>query len=120
MTIAFLFTVLFGLLILGTPIAVALGLAFTLRWSVAYEGLSARIEAELLSALSQLGLPTQWVPLLDESLYEALSRDKKLDDGALWYIVVPTLGAAVARRITLREFVERAEVLKRAASSVKR
>ena len=73
----------------------------------------------LLSALSQLGLPSEWAPLLDERLYEALSRDKKLDGGALWYIVVPTLGAAVARRVSLGDFVERAEALKRATSSIK-
>ena len=99
--------------------AVALGLAFTLRWSVVYEGLPARVEEALLSALSQLGLPREWAPLLDEQLYEALSRDKKLDGGALWYIVVPTLGAAVARRVSLGDFVERAEALKRATSSIK-
>ena len=91
--------------------AVALGLAFTLSWSCRWEGLPAARLSELLQLLQRLGLPADWRAALPRDLRELLRRDKKLDGGDLWYIVVPALGAAVVRRISLDEWVQRAETL---------
>jgi 3-dehydroquinate synthase len=77
--------------------AVAAGMVLAARLSARMSGLSASGCDRLRSLLERAGLPTQAPPLDAEHYLEPMARDKKVQGGALRFVLLAAVGRAVIR-----------------------
>jgi 3-dehydroquinate synthetase len=77
--------------------AVAAGLVLAARLSVRVSGLSVRDSDRLRALLERAGLPTQAPPLGPERYLALMARDKKVEGGAVRFILLEAIGKAMLR-----------------------
>jgi 3-dehydroquinate synthase len=78
--------------------AVAAGMVLAARLSVRMSGLPAKDADRLRLLLERAGLPTQAPPLGAERYMQLMARDKKVEGGAMRFVLLAGLGRAIARR----------------------
>jgi len=78
--------------------AVAAGMVLAARLSVRMSGLPAEDADRLRLLLERAGLPTQAPPLGAERYMQLMARDKKVEGGAMRFVLLAGLGEAIARR----------------------
>ena len=85
--------------------AISLGLRAALFLSERHAGLPAAESAEIIGLLKLYKLPLVLPPALtNDLLMEKMARDKKFDQGAIRFVLVPRLGEAfVSKTITLHD-----------------
>lgn len=85
--------------------AISLGLRAALFLSERHAGLTPAASAEILDLLQLYQLPLVLPPdLTDDRLLEKMARDKKFDQGAIRFVLVPEPGAAhLSKAITLTD-----------------
>jgi 3-dehydroquinate synthase len=78
--------------------AVAAGMVLAARLSLRMSGLPAQDADRLRLLLERAGLPTQAPPLGAERYMQLMARDKKVEGGAMRFVLLARLGRAIARR----------------------
>jgi 3-dehydroquinate synthase len=88
--------------------AISLGLVAAVRLSEKRSGLDAVSAQRILNVLAAYELPTALEnDVLEESVLEALQRDKKFEDGQIRFVLLDALGSAfVSREITTDDLRE--------------
>jgi 3-dehydroquinate synthase len=87
---------------------VSLGLVAACNISVRRAGLSATERDEVIAVLGRLGLPTKLPGGLERGkIMEAITRDKKFEDGEIRFVVTPQIGRAfLSRDVTIEDIRE--------------
>jgi len=85
--------------------AISLGLVAAIRLSMESSGLSSEDAARLIAALATYELPTQLADdISDESILNALQRDKKFEAGEIRFVLLDRPGSAfVSSEITSKD-----------------
>ncbi len=88
--------------------AISLGLRAALFLSERHAGLTSDESKQILDLLKLYQLPLILAPhLTDAQLLEKMARDKKFDQGAIRFVLVPKLGEAhVSKQITLTDIAD--------------
>ena len=88
--------------------AISLGLRAALFLSERHAGLTPAESGQILDLLKLYQLPLVLSPALtDDRLLEKMARDKKFDQGAIRFVLVPKLGDAhVSRAVTLHDVAD--------------
>ncbi len=88
--------------------AISLGLRAALFLSERHAGLAPAESAQIIDLLQRYQLPLELSPALtDDRILEKMGRDKKFDQGAIRFVLVPRLGDAhVSRSIGMRDITD--------------